>query len=904
MPTRFALDRREFRPQSPRVSTSTARARGIRRARRERFRAVRMNPLAPRDRIRRILDRIETSIPAHRAASRFGALSLVLLALACHAEPLAKPAPRSRAFEVPPARAHAPEEAPIDVEHYALAIDLDPAARAVHAVCKIRFVARRDALRDVALDFEGLDVQSVSGERGEALAFARSGGALHVTLAAPLARGDAAEISIAYAGRPQKGLWFARERAGVATQVFTQGECEDARWWFPCVDRPSERATSEIRVTMPKSWIAVAAGERIDRVESDDRATEHWRMNTPHPAYLTTLVAGELVVKSGTFDGVPLVYLAPEPDAQWIDASFADTADVLAYFSEITGKRYPYAKYSQACVDNFPFGGMENISATTLTDSALEDERGARDSPMTGLVAHEAAHQWFGDLLTCNDWSHIWLNEGFATYLGALYTEHHRGVDEMRIALRDMQEAYVANDVGAKRRPMVYDVYRDPMDLFFSGHTYQGGAVRLHLLRFVLGDAAFFRGLKIYVGRNAGRGVVTADLRRAMEEATHGDLGWFFDGWFAAAGFPEFQVAWKYDTGRKQVLLTVNQVQNTTDGTPAAFRSPVDVEVRDAHGVRTVRLEIERRRHLFEIPETEEPVWVRFDAHGFIPKVLDEKKSAAEQLAIASECDDVNARRDALRALGRDWDSTNGERERQRIASVLFEKLASDPCAAVRAGAASAMSALHRPDARDHLCDAAANDPEARVRVAALESLKSFDADAKLADFALAQYRAGYSWNTMASAAGLYRKQHPDGAYEWLAGELAVRSPHGELESRLIAEIADLAAGSATAAVSGNPRAIALLRAIAKDESEAESARVAAVRALGRIGRGQPEVRAELGALLATRSWRLRRETIASLGAFADPESAALLESYYRTTVFPTERRAIESFLERAPLGA
>jgi aminopeptidase N len=845
------------------------------------------------------LDRIEKSVPPYRASIRSGAAALLLLALACRSE-RATPsaAPRPSAVEFPPAVAHTPEDAAIDVEHYALDLDLDPAQRSLRATCRVRFVSRKDGLRAVDLDLEGLAVRSVRGADEREVVFQQSPHAVHVTLPLVLAKGELSEIVLDYAGKPDKGLWFAGERDGVATQVFTQGECEDARWWFPCVDRPSDRATSEVRVTMPRTWIAVAAGERLERVEEGERATEHWRMCTPHPTYLTTLVAGELASKSSEWEGVPLVYLASPSFAEWMDASFQDTADVLSFYSQITGVRYPYPKYSQSCVENFPFGGMENISATTLTDSTLEDERGNRDSSSTGLVAHEAAHQWFGDLLTCNDWSHVWLNEGFATYFGALYAEHHRGVDEMRLALRDMQDGYVANDVGRKRRPIVYGVYRDPMDLFFTGHVYQGGAVRLHLLRFVLGDTTFFRGLKLYVGRNAGRGVVTADFRRAMEEASKSDLSWFFEQWFEKTGFPEFQVSWKYDSGRKQVLLSVDQVQDVADGTPAAFRSPLEVEVRDSHGVRAMRLEIERRRHLFEIPAGEEPVWVRFDAHGWIPKRVEEKKSTREWLAIAAECDDVNARRDAVRELGGGWELTNGEQERKRIYDALCGRLASDPSAGVRAAAASALSVVHRPEARAVLCAAASNDPEVRVRAAALEALRSFELDAALSEFALAQYRAGYSWNTMAAAAGLYRRAHPDGAFEWLKGELSVPSPHGNLKARLIGEIGDLARGSGDG-TAREPRAPALLVSIADDEREEEAARVAAVNALGKIAHGDAEVRKDLTRLLGTRAWRLRRETISALAALDEPEAKSALEAYYRVTVFPTERRAIESALQR-----
>lgn len=818
---------------------------------------------------------------------------LCVFAAACRTVVPAGSTAARAGFDFPLAVAHPPRALALDVENYALDIELDPLSRSLTATCRVRLWPTVDPLHVVELELEGLDVGSVADERGRALVFGHTQGVLRIELAEPLALGDFTELSIRYGGRPKKGLWFARPRDGVATQVFTQGECEDARWWFPCADSPADRATSQLRVTMPSAWKAVAAGERIERIEAAGQATELWRMTAPHPPYLMTLVAGDFELRESAWDGVPLLFLADPAYAAELDASFEKTGDVLGYFSEITGTRYPYAKYSQACVANFPFGGMENVSATTLTETTLRDERGRRDAPSTGLVAHEAAHQWFGDLLTCQDWSHVWLNEGFATYLEALYTEHSRGADEFRNRMRDVQDGYVRRDVGQNRRPIVHDVYRDPMDLFFSGHVYEGAAVRLHLLRFVMGDAAFFSGLRRYVGENANRAVVTDDLRHAMEAAARVDLAWFFDTWFLKPGFPEFQVAWRYDERRKLVLLTVNQTQDPTDGTPAVFRTPVDVEVRDASGARVHRLAIESRRHLFKLPCESMPTWVRFDKHSVIPKLVDDKKNTSEWLAIAASDDDVNGRRDAISVLGRVLDQGSAE-ERKAACDALLERLFDDANGAVRAAAAAALGGRARTECRAALEMAAGTDAEARVKVAALSALNAFAPDRGLADFALAQYRTGFSWEVMGGAAALVRSAAPERAFEFLSGELAVESPHDVLRGRLIAEVANV----------NDPRVLPLLRAIATDAEASDAARVAAVAALGRLGRGDATVRRELLSLLSTESWRVRRETISALGALGDTAVHAPLAEYYRTCVHSSERRAIEVILSSAPSRA
>lgn len=811
--------------------------------------------------------------------------SLLSLALASCAACSSSPTGPSQALAPGRERPHRPSASAVDAEHYFLDLELDPRGRALRGTAHVQLVAMQDGVGVVGLDLVGLGVSAVRDAEGRSLRFEERADGLDVVLPAPLASGERQELAIDYAGAPNGGMWFVAEQDGVPTEVFTQGECEDARRWFPCFDDPADRATSELRVRMPAGWTSIAAGERVEsRIEGDERV-DLWRMNVPHPTYLTTLVAGEFELVEEDAHGLPLWYASSAKYAPLLASSLADTDEALAFLEEVTGRRYPYPKYSQACVASFPFGGMENISATTLTETALTDERGRRDGGATGLVAHELAHQWFGDLLTCRDWSHVWLNEGFATYMTMLFFERTKGVDDLRVRVRDAQESYMKGDSGEKRRPMVYATYREPMDLFFGGHTYDGGAVRLHLLRNELGDGPFFEGLKRYVADHAGRGVVTDDLRLAMQAASGRDLTEFFQQWFQSPGFPELAVAWSYAPDAKEVRLAVDQLQEPVGGTPAVFRAAVDVEVRTAAGSKLHRVQLASRHDRFTLPCDAPPVWVRFDEHGALPKRLVTQKSRAEWMAIASGDDDPNGRRDALAALGETLAGERDDRAREELLQVVVRRLREDPMPAVRVAAVRALARAGGAEARFHLTVAASADPAAEVRVATLDELHSYGADPALADLAAQCFDAGFSWKTMVAAAGLYASAEPRRSFDWLRARWGIDSPHDVLRAGLVGVMA----GIAHEGVGGE------LRRIALDPALEPTVRAAAIGGLPRALAGDEELRGVLAGLARSSELPVRRAAVAALVETRDPKAVDDLDAAYAATRLPSERRAIEA---------
>ena len=784
---------------------------------------------------------------------------------------------------------HAPRTEPVDAEHYALDLRVFPAERRLDGTCTVSFVTLEPLVSEVELDLLALEVSSVREVGGEELTFGQGGGRLRVALGRELAQGELCALEIAYSGQPIKGLWFVEDGEGEVYQLFTQGECVDARGWFPCFDYPADRATSELQVELPSGWTAVAAGERIDAGERDGRRFEHWRMSTPHSTYLTTLCAGDLHTLEGDWDGIPLSFHADEQFAEWMPASFEQTDEVLGFLSDVTGRRYPYSKYAQTCVANFPFGGMENISATTLTESTLGDARSQLDGNSHGLVAHEAAHQWFGDLLTCADWSHIWLNEGFATYFTLLYLEHSRGADEFRAAMRDTQRSYTGADIGQNRRPTVHDVYRDPMDLFFGGQAYPGGASRLHYLRFLLGDEAFFAGVRRYVADNEGRSVVTEDLQEALEAVSGRDLSQTFAQWFYRAGYPELEVDWSWDGARGLVLLEIDQVQRPEQGTPKVFRFEVPVELRVGAQREVIRLSIDERSEVFELPASEEPVWVRFDKYGWLPARVASKKSGREWVAIAAEDDDVNGRRDAVDALGSLLALPADPVTLRLYLTSLVSRLREDSSVAVRRAAVASLGRAPAELAASYLVQAAESDADAGVRAAALNELGDYGPSRERADLALRAFEEGYSWNVMIAAAGLYAAASPPTAHHWLLEEAKTPSPHGRLQAGLIQVLSGLE----------SDEVLEDLKRFAGSRELPAQAREAAADALGRRGKYDREARDVLLGLLDQPNYRLRQAGIRNLGLLRDGSVVPRLREELAKSPHSRERRTLEEALER-----
>ena len=432
---------------------------------------------------------------------------------------------------------------------------------------------------------------------------------------------------------------------------WTQGETEGNRLWVPLYDAPNDKTTSETIITVPETWTVIGNG--IEGKTTQDKTaktrTYRWTMKQPHSTYLLSLVAGELDVKRSSWQGVPLYYAVPKGRGGLIDGSFGDTPDMLTTFSNALGVKYPWPKYAQSAMWDFP-GGMENVSATTLGANALTDARSG-DHAMASLNSHELAHQWFGDYVTCKEWGDVWLNESFATFMEAFYLEHARGEEAYQRDMEGNLQSYL-NEAKSYKRPLSTKLYSNP-DVMFDRHTYPKGGFILHMLRHQLGDADFFKGLGYYLKTNAYTPVDAHDLSKAFEVATGKNVDDFFDQWIYKPGHPELETAWKYDDAAKVVVLTVKQMQDTSDGTPI-YHFPLTIGFLpsgSAGGVERKVIQITQAAEDFRIPVSAPPAAALIDPDHELLKDWKTAPQSSENLALLKAAPSAVDRGKALSAL-------------------------------------------------------------------------------------------------------------------------------------------------------------------------------------------------------------------------------------------------------------
>ena len=630
---------------------------------------------------------------------------------------------KTKSFELPGAKPHYNPDRPGQVNHILLDLVLDIPNQSFQGTCTITLTPVRKGIKQLTLDAVNLDIESVLIDE-VSQPFDYDGEKIQINLLQPTTE-EKIDIQIAYSvNHPQRGIYFIQpdeHYPDKPTQVWTQGEDEDSRFWFPCFDYPGQLATSEIKVRIPAKYMAVSNGELISAEAVGTDKIYHWYQKQVHPTYLMTLAVGDFAELTDSWQGIPVTYYVEKGREADGHRSMGKTPRMMEYLSKKYGYTYPYPKYAQVCVDDFIFGGMENTSTTLLTDRCLLDERAAIDNMRTeSLVLHELAHQWFGDLVVIKHWSHAWIKEGMASYAEVLWTEHEYGKDDAAYYLLNEARSYLTEDSSRYRRPIVTNIYREAIELY-DRHLYEKGACVYHMIRGILGEELFDKAIHTFVNDNAHKTVETIDLLRAIDKATGYNLAGLFDQYVFRGGHPDYKVAYSWDNDSNLAKLTITQTQaknNKTGSDSELF----DLKIPIAFGYidnapQSYTLRIHQQEQTFYFPLEKKPDFISFDVNNYILKTV-KLEYPVTQLKNQLKYDtDPISRICATKALGK-----KGGLE---VVKALSTALLEDTFWGVKVEVAKTLGKIKLNQAEAALIKGL-QDKNAKVRIAVIEALSNF----------------------------------------------------------------------------------------------------------------------------------------------------------------------------------
>lgn len=605
----------------------------------------------------------------------------------------------------------------IDIEHLKLEVTPDFAKRTVSGTVTLTFKPIALPLAKLELDAVDLTIADVQMTGGKITDQQVAEEKLIFVFAEPIPAGRQASLTIRYSAAPQRGLYFRTPEMGYKpgdTQVWSQGEADLHRFWFPCYDYPNERFTSEVICHAPAGMEVVSNGVLVGKNGNNNNnnglTAWHWRQDKPHVNYLIALAAGHFHKLDDKAGELPLAMLVPPSHRDQAANAFTDTRTIIEFYNREIAVPFPWDKYYQVYCLDFIAGGMENTSCTFEGAGLLFDSSTEQLRTLHRLDAHETAHQWFGDLVTCRDWSHLWLNEGFASYYTVLYEGEKLGADAMKFSLwKEAEEVFQANDL----RPTVWRDYEDPMQQFDT-RVYPKGAWILHMLRSQLGPDLYRRCIKTYLDRHRNQVVGTDDLQDVIEEVSGFSFDQFFDQWLYHGGWPDLIINYAWDGTAKQAKLNVKQSQKVS-ATVRHFRLPLPISftIKGQKEPLTFTMDVSKVEEDFYFALPSQPEFLRIDPdYTVLAKIQFTPPGDMPDRQLHS---DVIGRLLAARNLAGRKDQSSVD----KVAKLLRE----DPFHGVRSEAAKALAKTASPESRTALIAGLSDQPDARVRLSIVEAL-------------------------------------------------------------------------------------------------------------------------------------------------------------------------------------
>ena len=806
----------------------------------------------------------------------------------------------NRKFELPGSKPHYNPDRCGQVNHIFLDLSLDIPNQSFGGTCTITLTPVRRGINQLTLDAVDLDINAVLINK-VSQPFDYDQQQLTIYLLQPTQE-DSIEIAINYQVKhPQRGLYFIapdEHYPHKPTQVWTQGEDEDSRFWFPCFDYPGQLATSEIRVKVPSQFIAVSNGELIATQTEGDKTIYHWLQKQVHPTYLMTLAVGEFAEIKDQWNNIPVTYYVEKGKEAQGKLSMGKTPRMIEYFSTQFGYPYPYPKYAQVCVDDFIFGGMENTSTTLLTDRCLLDEKAALDNTVTeSLVAHELAHQWFGDLVVIKHWSHAWIKEGMASYSEVLWTEYEYGKDDAAYYLLNEARSYLDEDASRYRRPIVTNIYREAIELY-DRHLYEKGACVYHMIRGILGEELFDKAIHTFVNENAHKTVETIDLLRAIEKATGYNLLFLFDQYVFRGGHPDYKIAYSWDNDNHLAKLTITQTQvkdkekNGNQEGIFDLKIPIGFGYKDST-LKTFTLRIHEKQQTFYLALESKPDFISFDVGNYFLKTVELDYPLAELKAQLKYDPDPVSRIYAAIAIGK-----KGNLE---AVQALEETLTQDPFWGVRREAAKQLGKIQLDHSGDALIKGLSDD-HLKVRRAVIENLSNIKTETcyqTLKTCLETEDKSYYCEAAIASGLGSILsgtlKEKTSEVIDQLKQVLETRSGWNE--------VVRSGAISGLSKLKTNERAVDLIAEYTK-LGIPQALRLAAIRALGAVSTGQTpnkveEILEQLEAISQESFFLTQVAVTTALGQMETPKAINILQGLAERTPDGRVKRKAEEAIKK-----
>ncbi len=589
---------------------------------------------------------------------------------------------------------------------------------------------------ELVLDARVFDIHSIAlAGTGQELKYFYDGAQLRIGLDRQYTKDEDVHIAIDYTAKPNegpsggsmailsnKGLFFIDpkdEDPEKPTQIWTQGETENNSRWFPTIDKPNMKTTQEIRLTVENKFKTLSNGRLVSSVKNPDGTrTDHWKQDKPHAPYLFFIGIGEYAVVQDSWNSIPVdYYVEPEFEAH-ARKIFNHTPEMLSFFSDILNFPYPWDKYSQIVCRDYVSGAMENTGAVIFGEFVQKTSRELLDNNNDDIVAHEMFHHWFGDLVTCESWSNLTLNEGFATYGELLWQEYKYGAEAMERKRLQKMNAYLMSAAQQGTHDLIDFEYGNKENMF-DAHSYSKGGLIVHMLRSYVGDDAFFAALNKYLTDHQYTDVESHELRLAFEEVTGEDLNWFFNQWFFDKGHPVLNVEYNINADNSTVEISVEQTQDAERNAPI-FQLPVDIALYYASGERVLRKVwiYKRKQKIDLVYEGPPPVAVVLDGKHNLLAVVNEKRTDEEQLVLYRLSDEYLDKVGALEQL-----SDNAE------GLEIFRDALGHAAQAIRL---AALENADRSLLEKDISLRALNDPYSGIRSLALGILKNVEIARKL----------------------------------------------------------------------------------------------------------------------------------------------------------------------------